>query len=541
MSDIPSPIEVGLVEKVKACRTCKWFWQGTKPYGPYPSFDWTTDFPPEVVRNEKQSSGYMAPQPWLSAKLIGSGFQDPGVMHGCRKAPIMTIGINPNMTAWFPYSSSAAWIYPGFTSEARYAYYYRHFTLYQESLSLDYLRTHLSPAPEERLLAEDEGYITGSTRENSHNYLELTVQYVGRPTATTYDIAWAPEARWVVVQNNGSEGDTRTWFKKGDVLAGRFDPPTEGTAEIYENAAGYYQRMLPVLERFKKLTNLEGANLTIGEDVAQHDMVGCASPGWQSKFDMPMDRVAANCVSDHGWMVAQFVQSQPAFVILVSTSALAMFRSVFAPFMTMSTHGDVYQLMRETCARPTYVTIDLGPVKFRSRVIVSPHFSYKDGFDAGARLSDTAWKAFSSDYRGDAELLVEAGSVRPSPSAAPGPYLVTLTDDLRARLTVAGQAVLDGYEIDPFQLMAQAMADEYKAGTITFDAKTGHLTRGSGPCRYCVNDKWQFPEGCPYGKPEEPEVPPGQLQAAVDAILAKGKEAVANEAARVAAIQGVHA
>src|ERR1700709_640105 len=105
------PMEVALAETAKGCRTCNWFWKGTKPYGPYPSYDWTTDFPPEVVRNEKQSATLADPQPWLGGKLIGSGFQDPGVMHGCRKAPIMTIGINPNMTAWFPYSSSAGWIY----------------------------------------------------------------------------------------------------------------------------------------------------------------------------------------------------------------------------------------------------------------------------------------------------------------------------------------------------------------------------------------------------------------------------------------------
>jgi hypothetical protein len=525
MSD---PIEVSLANDVKSCRTCNWFWKGIKPYGPYPSYDWTTDFPPEVVRTERQSTSYIPPQPWLAAKMIGSGFQDPGIMHGCRKAPIMTIGINPNMTAWFPYSSSAGWIYPGFSSAARYAYYYRHFTLYQESLSGDYLRSHLSTAPENLLFAEEDGYVVSSSRESTHNYLDLIVQYEGRPGATDYDIAWAPEERWVVVQGNGKPGDRETWFRKGDVLAGRFEPPTEGTAEIYENAAGYYQRMLPVLERFKHNVGLDGANLTVGEDVAQHDMVACASPGWQSKFDMPMDRIAANCVSDHGWMVAQFVQSQPALVILVSTSALAMFRSVFAPFMTLNPHGDVYQLMRETCARPTYVTIDLGPVKFRTRLIVSPHFSYIDGFSPGARMSDAAWKAFAGDYRDDAQAILQAKAATPPPGPdMPGPYLVVLTQELRTRLSVSGQAVIDGYNADPFELMADAIADEYRAGTITFDPATGHLARGAGPCRFCVNAQWQFPEGCAYRKPEEEPLPPGQLQAAVEQILLRAKQAQA--------------
>ena len=536
MSDLATPLEVSLVENVKKCRQCSWFWRGTEPYGPYPGYDWDTDFPPQAVRNEKQPAGYTAAKPWLSAKLAGPTFTDPGIMHGCRKAPIMTIGINPNLTAWFPYTASAPWIYPAFRAEARYAYYYRHFTLYQESLSLDFVRTNLSA--EHRQLAEDDGYVTGSSRETSHNYLQLAVRYRGRNEDTIYEIAWKPEERWVVVQNGGYADRPETWFKKDDVLAGRFDAPSTGSAEIYENAAGYYQRMVPVLERFKKLTGLDDANLTVGEDVAQHDMVACASPGWQPKFDMPMDKIASNCVSDKGWMVSQFVQSQPAFVILVSTSALAMFRSVFAPFMTLhSTDFDLYQLLQETCRRPTYVTIDIGAVKFRTRLIVSPHFSYPDGFLPGARLSDDAWKAFSADHRADMKLLLDNKRVLPDPRLGPGPYLVKLqpTDDLRAQLSVSGQAALDGYFVDPFELMAQAMADEYTNGTITFDAKTGRLGRASGPCRFCVNAKWSFPEGCAYGKPDEPAPPPGQLEDAVSAILAKGKEAVRLAAAAAAA------
>lgn len=548
MPDTALPLEVLLATDrqdehgnyvgVKGCRTCKWFWEGTPPYGPYPAFDWTTDFPPEVVRNEKQPAGYTPAQPWLSANLVGATIPDPGIMHGCRKAPIMTIGINPNLTAWFPYTSSAPWIYPGFKSEARYAYYYRHFTLYQESMSLDYVRAHLSTVDKCRLIAEDDGYVTTSSRETSHNYIQLNVRYRGRSEDTIYEIVWKPEERWVVVQGNGYADKPESWFKKGAVLAGRFDAPPEGMAEIYENAAGYYQRMVPVLDRFKKLTGLEGANLTIGEDVAQHDMVACASPGWQTKFDMPMDRVAIHCVSEHGWMVKQFVQSQPAFVILVSTSALAMFRSVFGPYMTMKdTGGDIYQLLRETCKRPTYVTIDIGPVRFRTRLIVTPHFSYPDGFTPGARLSDAAWKAFSTDYRDDAKLLVENKKVTPDPKN-PGPYLVNLpvADALRPQLSVSGQAVLDGYFVDPFQSMAQAMADEYNAGTITFDPKTGHLARGNGPCRFCVNSEWSFPEGCAYGKPDEPALPSGQLEEAVKVILDTARKAVADEAAHNAAL-----
>lgn len=346
------PLEVRLAHEVKACRTCAWFWQGTPPYGPYPSYDWKSDFPPQADRSETQSAAGTVSSPWLSARLTGDQFVDPSIMHGCRKAPIMTVGINPNMIAWFPYASAAGWAYPAFKSDARYAYYYRHFTLYQESLSLDYVRRHLSA--DERLLAEDDGYVVSAAREPVHNYILLTLQYRGRSAPTIHEIAWKPEARWVVVQENGKPEDERTWFKKGAPLAGRFDCPADGDAEIYENSSGYYQRMVEVLDRFKRKTGLEGVNLTVGEDVAQHDMVACASPDWQSKYDMATERIAHNCVLDHGWVVSQFVQSQPAVVILVGGSAHSMFRSVFGPYMTLADSGrDIYQLLDETRSRPT--------------------------------------------------------------------------------------------------------------------------------------------------------------------------------------------
>jgi len=106
------PIELKLVSDVKACRACGWFWKGALPYGPYPAYDFATPFPPEVAAPDPQSTGFVPMTPWLTARTTGARPVEPGVMHGCRKAPIMTLGINPNMTAWFPYTSGARWVYP---------------------------------------------------------------------------------------------------------------------------------------------------------------------------------------------------------------------------------------------------------------------------------------------------------------------------------------------------------------------------------------------------------------------------------------------
>lgn len=523
------PLEVELVGKVKACRVCKWFWKGTRPYGPYPGFDFAdnSQLPAEVIRNWPQHTEQQhdAPREWLAGKTVGLRDVEPGILHGCRKAPIMTIGINPNLTAFSASAGSAPWVYPAFESAARYAYYYRHFTLYQENLAPEFLHDHLDP--HDRLTARADGHVAEVSREFSHNYVQLLVRYADDDRDTSYEIVWKPESRWVLLRNPGKPEDAAAQFRRGDVLAARLNMPTaEMPAKIYSVPVGYYQRMVPILERFKSLTKLDGAHLTVGEDVSQHDMVACASPGWQLNYDMPLDIVAAHCVSERGWLVYQFVQSQPAVTIVVGAVALKMFQSVFGPFTSLKTENkDLYQIIQDTCLRPSYVQISLGAVQFKTRVIVAPHFSYDDGFFSGSRLSTTAWAAFSSDFRADAELLnVERCVTRPDRTGAEPAVLVQIKPEVEKELSPRARAALDGYFVDPAEMIARALADEYEhAGTMAFDTTTGHLTRTAGPCQFCVNDRWTFPEKCPYGKPGSPGNTTQELVEAALAILAAAK------------------
>ena len=48
------------------------------------------------------------------------------------------------------------------------------------------------------------------------------------------------------------------------------------------------------------------------------------------------------------------------------------------------------------------------------------------------------------------------------------------------------------------------------------------MARSDGPCRFCVNERWQFPEGCAYGKEKQEPV---DLAAAVQLVLQRGREA----------------
>jgi hypothetical protein len=54
--------------------------------------------------------------------------------------------------------------------------------------------------------------------------------------------------------------------------------------------------------------------------------------------------------------------------------------------------------------------------------------------------------------------------------------------------------------MDPVDIIARIMLQEYQAGRIALDKKTQHLVRTDGPCRFCSNELFSFKEGCPYGK-----------------------------------------
>lgn len=522
-------LEVDLVENVKNCRTCTWFWGGIPPYGPFPAFDWQTMFPKAAVDTKPQTYG-TKPKKWMKASLKGAMQIDPAIIYGCRKAPIMTIGINPNMTSYFSYTSGARWAYPNFSDAANYAYYYRHHTIYQESLSPDFIRENIIPGT--AIKATADGWLLRAERGSDHRWMLLTVQYKGRAKPVEYEVAWTLESRTVVLAETTkieAIDTTPPTLKKGDIIAGNLIAPDGIKAEIYENGVSYYQRFLNVLRNFEGLS--EGAipkgALRIGEDVCQHDMIGCASPGWSEKYDIPTDRITQNCVLDKAYVVSQFVQSQPKILVIVGGSSLGMFAQVFAPYMDLDYKGkDIYSLLKETTKRKHYVTINVDGLKFRSRIITAPHFSYYTNFEKQSRFSAEAWAAFRQDFSDDYEVLEEKNLV--NKPAWNGDVAVEIDKDdkkLIKQISTAGWDVIMAYYFDPFDMMAQALADEYHNGGLDFDAQAGRLARAKGPCNFCDNEKWTFPEGCAYNNSKSKPYKDGFLEGVVRKILKQAEKA----------------
>ncbi|MCP4150424.1 MAG: hypothetical protein GY757_21935 [bacterium] len=501
------PVEVSLVNEVKSCHACSWFWGGIPPYGPYPSYDWKEPFP-KAIREKLPQTMETEPVKWTTVEAVGDKLVEPAVLRGCRKAPIMTVGINPNLTAYGAYPKGARWTYPWFAKTGNYAYYYRHATIFQESLDLNVIKEHLVPGTE--CIGEGDGWLIRSQRCVNLRWLDVTVKYKDRDEPVHYEIAWTPEERAVVLLNSIDEKDiesTEPNIKKGEVFAGKLKSFKGTGVEVYENGTGYYQRLLPALKMFKEAVGTTGENsdLLMGEDVCLHDMVGCASPGWSSKYDMPRDRIANQCVVEKDFVMKQILQSRPNIVMVVSSSSLEMFanglKKTGGELSFSYEDRDIYDLLKETCSTRQYVTFKRDGTEYKARVLATPHFSYPQNFVTQSRFSEEAWKAFKNEFPNDADVLEKKKRVQRKTFSGIIPIDIKGEDDsIKKKIGYTAWGILMARFYDPYGLIVNAFLDENRQGNLTIGEETGHFKRSEGDCAFCENSEWAFPEGCPYKK-----------------------------------------
>lgn len=532
------PLEVQLVSGVKDCQTCKWFWGDDRPYGPYPSYDFIEKYPKDmkIKYNEKAKK----PIPWIKTKSNALKFVEPAVMQGCRKAPIMTIGINPNLTAFKPNPRNDTWSYPKFGDQASYAYYYRYKTIYQESFSGEFLQKQMSKEEKEIVRAKKAGYLTYSKRSNTSRWMMLKVRYED-DTEETIERTWKSREDYFV-RYFANPKSKEIQFKKGDIIAAKLHLKKNLESSVYHNVTGYYARFVPVLDSFKKSIAdsldkknqkqvLKKMNLTVGEDVAMHDMIGCASPGWTSIYDIPTERVIENCVEDNSWVIKQIIQSQPKVIVLVGGSSMSMFLGIFAPFTNLPKVKDYFDLVRKTCEKPYFMKIKIGKFAFTSRIICSPHFSYGDNFEKHVRLSSEEWYELKNKYPEEFKSILrlnQAKKIEIKEGYGSSQMIMLKKGNKEDLKKIVGKFsakakdhILKNY-FDVTEMIAQALKQEYDTGKLQFDSDTGHLKRTKGPCHFCKNDLWEFPEGCEYGNSEEEQVPPNYYLEIVKKIVSKG-------------------
>ncbi|MDP3479201.1 MAG: hypothetical protein Q8R88_05475 [Desulfoprunum sp.] len=528
-----APLEVQLVTDVKNCRSCGWFWDGILPYGPYPSFDWQEQFPARFREVHEQimiNHSFRL----MDVQATGSKPVEPAIMHGCRKAPIMTIGINPNLTSYFPSTTGARWAYPSLSDPMNYAYYYRFQTIYQESFDLEFIRESIVSGTE--IVAERDGWLTAVRRCTNHRWLELSLRYADEENERKLEVAWTPEARYVVLVERREPEKGVLSFRQGDILAAKLAMPETANVPLNKNSTGYYQRFIPVLQKLSQYikehlgddsetgTTASEIVLRIGEDVSQNDMVACASPGWSDVYDIPRDVIAGKCVHDKAFAISQIIQSRPAVLVIVGGSAMEMFGASFKNWIDVDYEGrEIFQLLKETCTRKKYLAIEIGSYSLKTRLIICPHFSYPENFRNQARFSTVAWTAFQADFAQDVAILAREN--RMSDKIYNEITAVAIdggADPIRSEISTAAWGVIMAYYCDPYQMIADALIEEYGL-TIAYNPETGHLERSQGQCNFCTNELWNFTgQGCLYNKGQSPRYEPGYLENIVQQVL-RGK------------------
>jgi len=540
------------VFNVRPCGTCSFFWPsdpGQQPYGPYAAFDFRLD-----AESTPTPDPSVVSFPWLVGTTQPPSFPDPEVMDGCRKAPIMTLGINPNLTAFAPGPTGASWAYPSFTSDAgedewaKYAYYYRYRSVYQERFDFNYARKYLVPGSE--VVADRPGTVSAADRLSSAPSFVLNVRYDGDTQDTSIPLeATLGGPQWVVLFDT-HEPTNR--FAAGDVLAAKLSVPAGESVQVYRQQVGYYEQFVPTLKSFDtylRTRGYAGAPLQMGEDVCQLDMVACASPHWTPAFlgGTPTDEhtIINNCVLRNGWVIKQLVQTQPAVLYLVGEATFNMFWSalgrllVRTPELTSPPPDGAFTLLRETTDpnRRTYLEfsteVDGRPYTIRTRLVVTPHFSYNVSFEPQIRLSPSDWATLQANGAGCAQFLQQDSRIAITLPQLPQDFVAFQLLDPAAVFAEIHQTyrewepVLASGYYDPHTMMASALQDEYQLGNLEYQpsgtAGQQILARTAGPCRFCVNDHWTFPQGCPYDKPAEPALPIGYLEQVASKMLTVGR------------------
>jgi hypothetical protein len=558
------PMEIELVFNVRPCGTCEFFWPDNpndQSYGPYPLFDFKENFPKEnkAIETPKMYE-------WLQAKTVESGFPNGEVMDGCRKTPIMTIGINPNMTAFAPGTNGASWAYPRFTSDddtdgfAKYAYYYRYRNVYQERYEFDYVKQYLLTNSEitvtkkvtvtqDQIKAAKDGKIVSANRPGAGPTFDLVIQYDGEDNDITITLQRDKGLpRYVLLFDDREPTNV---FKAGNVIAAKLEVPAGEDVNVYQKLQTYYEQLVPTLNSFSEFLKSKGfndADIKIGEDVGQLDMVGCASPHWKPSFlggsQDSENLIISNCVSKNAWAMKQLIMTRPSVLFLVGESSYNMFKKFFGNLIYRNKplpdrpSDYAFTLFHDTIDSkdPTmfkYETeIDGTSYNIETRLIVTPHFSFSSNFVPQIRLYSSKREELEQEFPECFKFIKFDDRITVSePNKGYDSYSWS-EEDNESILSILQDKYADCWAkmswdyYNPHAQMAQVLEDLYSEGKLSYNASgdSGYLKRSEGGCRFCVNKHWTFPEGCPYDKNKEDEdIPASFISQVVEQITAKGK------------------
>jgi hypothetical protein len=324
------PTEVELVYDVMPCnalRTAQEPGQAPHPctyfrrWGTYHSYDYASEGPP--------------PGPGIvqESVYLGRGPLVPEVLSGCRKAPILAVGINPNLPGWWTWSRNS--LNPLFDDYKQYAHYFRY-------RAIDKLQV-----PEDQYQRYG-----GGPQDTPFSQFELDVPVDG-------------EGRRVVPVTPQPQTMYRTYQSLLDALAA---------------AMGWAEH-----------------RLVLGEDMAYGNMVACPSAKWTTQPsaedpDLPpmtreeMTGIVTECFRTRKHFLRQLFQSLPAVILVFSqTTANAFNQELRSRFAKGAPEPrESLESLERREVRISYGDLPDGST-LDARVVYSPHITGDPSHFAEAR------------------------------------------------------------------------------------------------------------------------------------------------------------
>ncbi len=504
-----APPEVRLVEQVRACRACDYFHQDA-PFGPVPYVRLT----PSLVSSRRgEVTGLRAPE--------------PQVLYGCRKAPIMQVGINPNLPEHFIFPGPAS---PPTAPTGAFRVREHHDTL------ADYAAAHRhapaagwmidGPEEMEKLLRDDMSLILSaraghvvagdpahdSFRAGVARQARLVLQYADGERAEQPVPAsgqWGQDASFVVA---------RQLFEAHEVVAGYMDDTSakgKTVRLVRARPDGYYRRADEILQATAQRLKLP---LRLGEDMSLHDAVACASPGWDvKKWGTPEADVKTQCLDRQRWLHQQIEQSDPAVMLVSGRMALTLITGLALTALCPSldtlpddTGGPDGLFATLARTRLLWPRVNNAGQTVETPVVLAPHFSYLENLVPQCYFSESAWAQFDASYPHVTRWIEQQSADRPRGpmlrkiQGPPVASIVLLTadspfwKDLRT-MSPAAEDELRRRWVDPIAEVSAALARELALQDYGQPNDRGQVRRTAGPCAYCRNPSWVIDGGCAYG------------------------------------------
>lgn len=321
MAQTNLPLEVELIYEVMPCKAlreaqepqaamahpCTYF----KKWGTYHSFDYVMDGPPPAPGVPTQVR-YMGRAPLL-----------PEALSGCRKAPILGVGINPNLPGWSATKRGA--LNPLFDDYRQYAHYFR------------YRST-------DKLIVKGAAYTAagGGPHDTPFSGFELNI---------------APDA-------HGNR------LVKADL-----------------DTQSFYRDYQSLLNDLATTMNWNGAKLAVGEDLAYMNMVACPSAKWTTQpipadptlppmTETERTGIVTECFRERRYFMRQLVQTLPSVILVISQNTANAFLSEMQGRFTLGNPqpGDSVKNLVDQDIRLGYGTLPDGST-LEAKVIFSPHFT----------------------------------------------------------------------------------------------------------------------------------------------------------------------